>query len=1069
MDSNARRDLWDLLLRKRKGKCIILCTHAMDEADILGDRVAVVSAGKIQAYDTPTALKTQYSKGNCLDISVKSNADRRSILNLIEINGGNGVDIDLSTLSYNSEETKLMREEILNQTSSGDLRLVIPHVDGNDFSSVLEALESECNKGRESSIENFGVHGTSLEDVFWELGQKADELGGYNAPEFKLPKSLKLEPPSTWNMMKLLVMRHFNDFTRKILQQFSKSLFILIYIGLGLFFLTWNPSFQSETATDSLDLTANAFNNVEGYTVPWDGNNQPYGTMMTQMQDYAKSSPSFPTPINASHVSPCLSAWLAHSVDAGLCPASTGPSPNPSSKNQPQDATAQYVGAYEFNPVFDQSSAFSYTVYQNQSVNYAMFGLLSFANNGILLSSPSEYVVNLSFYQWVEVLTDQQVFLTNVITNFILGQMGGLLFCIAINYLGAKAAMKVVEDVQLNVKQMQVLMGVSLREYFLAQIFWDFLNFFAILFIPLVVTYSLDSRVASLSLIVLLALYVFCTSPLIYTCSKLFQEPGPAYSGLSFIGMVSFIACSVVYLTYAGIQLGQGSTTTDGDWLYYLFLLHPIFALQQGLVAITWGKTFDYSPLLMECPDNLDYGWTFQTAAWPCIYLFLEGMILSALYLWMEYSSSGGTESPFNKFIAKSYQYCCRCVGIDHFYKSVDSAANESEEQAGVQADYFDSLTQKEIEDDDVEDERREIVEYIGDHEKSLKMNIRNRIAGDSDWSSYAVVANELRKEYPASGKQRYEGTVAVKDFSLRIRNRETLSLLGSNGAGKTSVMNILLRQLHATSGRVYIQGEPLEALSEKTARSMSYCPQQNALFDVLTCRETMEFYCAVRGVDPLVIEKYANEWLQCCDLMKHAATLCRDLSGGNKRKLSLAIALVGNPSFIVLDEPGAGVDPAARRKLHSLINYVKRSGATIVLTTHHMDEAASLGDRVGIMVKGYLCCLGSVQHLISKYGKGYLLTACMNKGFSFLEDLLPAVREVCPDAKISMSSGTHYCVVLLGNGKGFSIARLYRVLQDLTQKDHKIDYFSVGQSRLEDVFLQFTERLLKGKDDVEI
>jgi ABC-type multidrug transport system ATPase subunit len=366
-----------------------------------------------------------------------------------------------------------------------------------------------------------------------------------------------------------------------------------------------------------------------------------------------------------------------------------------------------------------------------------------------------------------------------------------------------------------------------------------------------------------------------------------------------------------------------------------------------------------------------------------------------------------------------------------------------------------------EIEDDDVRAERVECDTGL----RSLEMVNRhaaNNVEND------AVLAAGIHMEYPPSGMQRYEGTVAVKDFSLRIKKKECFALLGSNGAGKTTVMAILLKQLQLTKGNIFVNGVQILDVADSVAKTMSYCPQHNALFESLTSRECLEFYCRIRGVPEEKLPVYVQQWLEASDLKDHEHTWCGALSGGNKRKLSLAISLVGNPEFIVLDEPSAGVDPAARRKLHWLINATKRRGATLVLTTHHMDEASILGDRVGIMVKGYLTCVGTVQHLLHKYSNGYLLSAFMYPEYSISDELLPVLREICPNLKVGASSGTQFCSIVLGNAQEFSISKLYATMQQL-QQQKKVEYFSCGQSRLEDVFLTLSDKFVRKKNPIGV
>ena len=1128
MDSSARRDMWDLLLKKKAGKCIILCTHQMDEADILGDRVAVVASGKIQAVGTPAALKTRYGRGTCLDISVRGGSDRVAILEAIQANGGKGTDVDYSEFADNEEEKMAAREEVLAvHKNDGDLRLVVPNNDGNnDLSLILQKLEdlrgvvvntssnhheAGASDNNLSGIKDFGINSTTLEDVFWELGRQADEEAGVKN-ECKLPRELKLVPPTSRQMLPILLHRHWLDFKRGLLKQLFQSGYAFVYICAGIFFLSWNLKIStSGSSACLLNLTDDAFANVPTpYQVPYDGSNTPVPNMVDFMKSMAQqSNGKFPTPVNATFVSPCLSSWLVDSDDDNLCLYSEELmyDATATADDNNNNANNIYVGAYDFNSTSSSvdPSALTYTIFRNQSISNSLFGLISFANTGILSATasnngeaPSTKKLSMSFYQWEKQESAEDSQTTEIIVNFILSNIGSFMFAIAINYLGARAAMQEVESKEKNVKQMQVLMGVTRFDYYIAQVAWDVLQFFAIVGIPMIVTFALDTRIADPAWILLMLLYILCVLPLIYTVSRLFQEAGPAYSSIAFVGLVTFAGLFVVYSVYGGVSLGSSnssdddtsSSTTDtlGKTLYFMFMLHPLFAISQGMVALTWASTFEYNPLLMSSPSSVPYGYTFDTAAWPCIYLAIESVLFSCMYLYVEYG--GGTSPTLTAFILNIYQYMCRCVCIDTFYAGdVDEYGIASSKEEHADDDgltLVDSLTKQEVEDDDVEGERKECLQLsTGMHQIAGHGSIELRHSCNSSFSAgagsvleagnnipcadvetgqhdeVAVLAHRVRIEYPPAGKQRYDGTIAVKDFSLRVRDRECFSLLGSNGAGKTSVMNILLKQQMMTSGEVYVRGEELYNLSDKVARTMSYCPQQNALFGKLTTRECLEFYCRVRGVPEDLLILYTGEWLNACDLGKHEHTWCDDLSGGNKRKLSLAIALIGNPSFVVLDEPSAGVDPAARRKLHGLINLTKRRGATIILTTHHMDEAQSLGDRVGIMVKGYLCCLGTVQHLLHKYSNGYLLTCCMMEGFPVQEHLMPAVAKICPDAKIIMVSGDYYCSVALGDSQSFSIAKLYALFTSLRGKS--VNYFTVGQSRIEDVFLHFTEKLLKG------
>nr|KAG5685402.1 hypothetical protein BaRGS_010208 [Batillaria attramentaria] len=180
---------------------------------------------------------------------------------------------------------------------------------------------------------------------------------------------------------------------------------------------------------------------------------------------------------------------------------------------------------------------------------------------------------------------------------------------------------------------------------------------------------------------------------------------------------------------------------------------------------------------------------------------------------------------------------------------------------------------------------------------------------------------------------------VAVDRVCVGVPEQECFGLLGQNGAGKTTIFKILTGEALLTSGNVYLKGHDLGQL-----RDMGYCPQFDAIHELMTARETLTI-------------------------------------GGNRRKLSTAIALVGHPHFILLDEPSSGMDAGAKRVLWEVLSDVRASGRTLLLTSHSMEECEALCTKVAIMVNGSFVCLGSTQHLKTKFAQGYTLIAKMELG----------------------------------------------------------------------------------------
>lgn len=208
----------------------------------------------------------------------------------------------------------------------------------------------------------------------------------------------------------------------------------------------------------------------------------------------------------------------------------------------------------------------------------------------------------------------------------------------------------------------------------------------------------------------------------------------------------------------------------------------------------------------------------------------------------------------------------------------------------------------------------------------------------------------------------------------------ECFGLLGLNGAGKTSTFKMLTGDEIITSGTAYVCGVSLKHNMNTVNKMIGYCPQYDALFDELTGRQTLEIYCLLRGIPRHKIHSTSIALAKNFNFLQHIDKKVNEYSGGNKRKLSTAIGVVGNPIVVYLDEPTTGMDPSAKRHLWNMICKIRDSGASIVLTSHSMDECEALCTRLAIIVNGEFKCIGSVQHLKNKFSKGFTLMIKLKK-----------------------------------------------------------------------------------------
>jgi len=215
---------------------------------------------------------------------------------------------------------------------------------------------------------------------------------------------------------------------------------------------------------------------------------------------------------------------------------------------------------------------------------------------------------------------------------------------------------------------------------------------------------------------------------------------------------------------------------------------------------------------------------------------------------------------------------------------------------------------------------------------------------------------------------------VAVRDLSFGVPKGECFGFLGINGAGKTSTMNMLTGNFLPSSGNAWLYGLDIKTQQLEVRAKLGYCPQHDALLDLLTVREHLELFGRIKGVPEKHLSRFVEAVIDEMDLKAFANKLAGRLSGGNKRKLSVGIATIGRPPIVFLDEPSTGMDPVARRYMWEVIERISQqdSQCAVVLTTHSMEECEALCGRIGIMVGGRLRCLGSAQHLKGRYGKGY-------------------------------------------------------------------------------------------------
>jgi ABC-2 type transport system ATP-binding protein len=309
-----------------------------------------------------------------------------------------------------------------------------------------------------------------------------------------------------------------------------------------------------------------------------------------------------------------------------------------------------------------------------------------------------------------------------------------------------------------------------------------------------------------------------------------------------------------------------------------------------------------------------------------------------------------------------------------------------------------------------------------------------------------------------AQGLTKYYGKLrAVHNLSLEVKKGEVLGFLGPNGAGKTTSINMLCGLLKPDSGQIYLNKHPVGGNKLKDFNRVGVCPQEIIIWDKLTCLEQIIFIGRMYGLDPKLAKQQSAILLEKLGLEEKKNAYGRTLSGGMKRRLNLAMALVHDPGIVILDEPIAGLDPQTRIQVREFIQSLAEE-KTIILTTHNMDEADRLADRVAIIDYGELLVLDTPENLKQRVGKGDVLEINSThhndseKQSMIIEKLASLYEEI--DYEVTETS------IMIRTLD--AVNRLPLLLETIKTTGIQIGEVRLRPNTLEDVFIQLTGRRLR-------
>ncbi|CAF4160013.1 unnamed protein product, partial [Rotaria sp. Silwood2] len=569
----------------------------------------------------------------------------------------------------------------------------------------------------------------------------------------------------------------------------------------------------------------------------------------------------------------------------------------------------------------------------------------------------------------------------------------------ALAFIPASFLVFLIDENSTTSKHLQFVSGVKGITYWSANFLWDLINYSVSIAccIIIFVAFNVQSFVSQMSFLcffLLLFLYGFALIPLMYSINYLFKTPSTGFVIISSLNIFIGLMTTISTIILDNFQ-DQPDLVKVKQIVTKLFLIFPHYCLGRGLFDLS--TTYQTNVIsLRYIPNYVPVSpLQFDTVGRNIMCLTIEGFVFFIFAILVQY-----------RFFI-SDRICVRA--------SKDLISSN--------------------EDNDVANERQRIY------------SDRTNTSGD------ILRMIDLVKVYGWKFGKKF---TAVKQTCVGVKQGECFGLLGINGSGKSTTFKMLTGEISMTNGNAFVNNYCVIKQLDAVHQNLGYCPQFDALDSLLTAREHLYLYARLRGIKrkniPFIIE---------CLLKRLGLTLWADrpvkqYSGGNKRKLSTAISLIGNPSIIFMDEPTTGMDARAKRFLwNCILTLTRKDHKSVVITSHSMEECETLCNRLVIMVSGEFKCLGSVQHLKTKFGHGYsiLVRSDIN---SDTKHVINYIKERITEADVKEE---HNKMINFRVSTNVPLYKLFSVLEKAREElGNIIENYTVTQVTLDDVFVNFAK-----------
>ena len=948
MDITSRRNLWEILKRQSDNKIIILTTHYMEEASVLGKRIGIINLGKMKCIGTPLFLIEKFGKYMNITLNKEEGANNDSIMSFI-------------SQKVDQPQFESLSEEILARIPKDNFS----KDSGRALNEFFEELDSNLENLK---IKSYSVSMPTLEDVFLNIAaeDETDRISNIIREEQKYDEIL-------FGMDYLDNFENKSKFISDFKANFIRRIYLMIRDKKGILMEILCPIL--------LVLIGGLISQVKFILATPEFGNKDVSKIGKQIIYFSSLNNSIDmSNYYIKDYTNITSKDLDISYDNN----------EEEINNKSLLAIKKFIDDI-YNKTIDSESSSDNEIDMN-SEDYT-----GYYANFLLLNEPND---NNSNYEFLELINSRvaqgvplytSVFLEKIIqkianktikinyTNKVMtttlkqdlssnSQSGTVIIFVAIAFalIPANFIAIIVREKNNNSKHLMRLSGLNILAYWIVNFIFELAKYYFTGGICLIILKLCDYYTPYL-----VYFYLLYGPPLIcmtYVLSFLFTDESSAQNKMLLVhSLIGVLGSSTII-----VLRGNEETVDAGKFLQYLFSLLPSFCFSFGY-NITFNKIFIY---MVEYPKI----WTsftdeklireFNLLLGPLLFLAFEiigYLIILIIIEFFTYSNIFGNST--NNII------------LDEQKNKDEGVLKEEMRASQIELIHDEQNNNNILELKKYDNSPNPLEEKLDDKNESL-IDENDNILEQGKKENIMVRIIHLRKVYRTSLYKlfcccfREKGKLAVKNLSFCVEKGECFGLLGLNGAGKTTTFKCITQEINTTNGEIFINGLNTHNNFNLIKNKFGYCPQYDAIFEYLTVYENLEFYAKLKGVKEEFMDQIINALIREMRLQEFTKKMSGRLSGGNKRKLSVAISMLCNPPIILLDEPSTGMDPEARRFMWSVIHKMATKGkkSSIIMTTHSMDEAETLCKRMAIMVNGEFVCLGKANEIKDKYGYGYEL-----------------------------------------------------------------------------------------------